>query len=330
VPQIVVLSVALMAALLPGAQAPKPAVQWFEARSAHIRVVTNTDEATATGLARDFELFRTIFLLMTPEAQTKRSDPVVVLAFHDEESLSLYQLRRKGEFVRKHQGRAQFVRHPEGRYILLATPSDPSGSKRSLGTAYHEYVHYFVAERMGTGAPLWFNEGLAEYFSTFEIRDDLLVIGEPVSSHVRNLEHWRFLPFDRFLAVRTGADPLFLEDEPLFYAQSWALVHYLLSGDRDRVSRGAALLAALRRGESPEAACQKAFGYGLETLEKSLRAYLDSGTLPTRRTRINQLSEPTIRVEALPPKTVRKILGRFLRIKRETERTAGGRSPRPD
>jgi tetratricopeptide (TPR) repeat protein len=64
----------------------------------------------------------------------------------------------------------------------------------------------------------------------------------------------------------------------LFYAQSWALAHYILNGDRG--SRRALLprfMDALASGSKPEEAFRKAFGLDLDAAESALDSYVRLG-----------------------------------------------------
>ena len=58
------------------------------------------------------------------------------------------------------------------------------------------------------------------------------------------------------------------------YAVSWLLVHYLLSGDGDRLDAAAELLYLLDGGEEPEAAIRAALGLDSVELTERLRQYL--------------------------------------------------------
>ena len=42
--------------------------------------------------------------------------------------------------------------------------------------------------------PTWFNEGMAEYYSTFDTDDQKVVVGRPIASHVLLLREKRVLP----------------------------------------------------------------------------------------------------------------------------------------
>jgi len=123
----------------------------------------------------------------------------------------------------------------------------------------HELVHAFL-EHSGPRRPLWLEEGLAEFYSTARAERNGWIIGSPIPSHdaaVRGAELSLFDETDESKA-HTGK----------FYAQSWAVVHYLLTnpGVRDKSPRFFSLLAD---GWSAGAACREVFGYDSAALLRS-------------------------------------------------------------
>lgn len=53
----------------------------------------------------------------------------------------------------------------EANYIALSADSE----EHALPTIYHEFVHAMLNNSVA-GMPLWFSEGLAEYYSTFALQ----------------------------------------------------------------------------------------------------------------------------------------------------------------
>ena len=63
-----------------------------------------------------------------------------------------------------------------------------------------------------------------------------------------------------------------------FYAESWALVHYLISGNPERRQQAAEYLRLAQAGTPPDQIFAKAFGADPAALERELRAYVQSGS----------------------------------------------------
>ena len=149
---------------------------------------------------------------------------------------------------------------------------------------FHEYVHFILSLTTRT-YPLWFQEGMAEFYAGMRLRGDSIVLGGGVLRHRRVLFENAMLPLEELLTA--GADrPLSSSpsENALFYAQSWALVHYLIV---DRGEEGHRLLAhylaALSRGVEVLEAFHTAFGADPETIEDALRAYLEAGKFTESR-----------------------------------------------
>jgi hypothetical protein len=106
-----------------------------------------------------------------------------------------------------------------------------NGSQDAFSVIFHEYTHLLVNNTF-KNAPVWFNEGLAEYYSTFKITDDRkITLGTPIGNHVYLLRDSKMLPLRTLFEV-DHKSPHYNESKKqgIFYAQSWALMHYLLIG----------------------------------------------------------------------------------------------------
>ena len=79
---------------------------------------------------------------------------------------------------------------------------------------------------------MWLNEGLAEFYSTFQmVGDREALLGRPVPGHLEQLNLRTLLPLEDSANVRHDS-PMYNEGDrrSLFYAQAWALTHMLLVG----------------------------------------------------------------------------------------------------
>ena len=87
---------------------------------------------------------------------------------------------------------------------------------------FHEFSHLLLRS-VFADAPLWFNEGLAEYYSTFEVPSNRRAdIGKPSVTNLRLLQSRR-LPFGRFFAIDRHS-PEYTKDSTdrhVLYAQTW-------------------------------------------------------------------------------------------------------------
>ena len=160
-------------------------------------------------------------------------------------------------------------------------------------------MHLLVNNNV-SGIPIWFNEGLAEYYRTFQVNDaaDRAIIGRFLENHILLLRE-QFVPLAALTAVDRES-PLYNESNKasVFYAESWALVHYLIIGEEQKYAKNAAAFAfALGSGQSLEAAARSTLGISAGELEKGLRRYIGRDMFQSQQIRF---SERIAKVEAVP------------------------------
>lgn len=257
----------LAAAAAATAQPPEPQ-EWLTVRSAHFTVYSDAAAERAIEIASGLEQLRDAFARLSPEVSLRAPVPTRIVAFRDAESFGGYKsvADRQGVKVL-----GQFLAHRDGNFIVLN--ADP-GLVGALATIQHEYVHELVLHNFPR-VPLWFNEGLAEYYSTFAVEGEVAFVGRPVARHLGWLRsHLRFSLKEVLAATRESAAGHDAESAGQLYAVSWLLVHYLLSGDGERLDATAELLYRLEGGEEPEAALDAALGLDSRELTEKLREYV--------------------------------------------------------
>ncbi len=287
---------------------------WTAVRSPHFTVYTNAAPERGGEIAASLERFRAVFAQLAPGIELKSPAPTKILAFRDARSYAPYKTSpdRRGSSIL-----GQFLSHPDGNYLTLDAGTELLGA---YAVIYHEYVHYFVRHNF-PGVPRWFNEGLAEYYSTFETDGEMAYVGRPVERHLQWLERYGELDLGEVLTVQKAAGHRGVgsgRSAARFYAVSWALVHYLLSGETERLERAADFFLLLAAGEDPEEAFEEAFELRLGKLEQELEEYLRAGELPAAAISLQALPEPLITLEAMPAADVLFHLGDLLAHMRRT------------
>jgi hypothetical protein len=175
-----------------------------------------------------------------------------------------------------------FLTTREASYMVVAMHRD---MRRTFQHLFHEYTHFVVRQNMGR-VPDWLNEGLAEYYSTLraDLRAGRSILGEPSPVRLATLRGGQLLPLRDVLTYdASGAVLQPAARASAFYAQSWALVHYLQHGDAGRLApRVGAYIAAVDAGQPIEAAAEAGFGMTLEDLEDRLLRYIRRGSFGHR------------------------------------------------
>jgi len=260
---------------------------WLEVRSPHFTVLTNSNEKQARRIAVQLEQMRSVFYQFIPNATGDASSPIVVLAMKDKKS---FQALEPEAYLTKGQLdlAGLFMHSPDRNYILLRLDSE---GEHPFAAVYHEYTHFIVSK--STWLPLWLNEGLAEFYQNTDINDKDVTLGQPSPDDILYLRQNRLIPLPVLLQV-DHSSPYYHEEQKgsVFYAESWALTHYLMVTDRQnnthRLTDYAQLLV---KGENSVTAAQHAFG-DLNQLQKALQDYVQQANFTMYRMKMPTPIDP--------------------------------------
>jgi len=241
--------------------------RWIQVQTAHFTLYSNASERRTLDLGKRLERFRAVLSRFNKKFKVDPPVTTSIYVFKDDASLTPYKKRFNGKPV---ELSGLFVGHPDGYYILLngARQGDP------LEVIYHEYTHHFLENNLHK-VPAWFNEGLAECYSAFRADDKNASIGLTQDDHVLYLREHDLMPLHDLFAITTNS-PDYNEGERrgVFYAESWALMHYLMWDKPERKPQFLRFLEALSRGETPDTAFPASFETSYQTLENELRLYV--------------------------------------------------------
>ena len=236
---------------------------WWRVRSSQFEVYTDAGETAGRHVLDRLLEMRRIFRKEWPDS----AQPIRVLLFASEADYSALKPADPA--------RAFFQSGSERDYIVAR-----AGTADTARAASHEYVHA-VLHHTSVTLPRWLEEGLADFFSTAEIRKNAGHIGEPVREHVVVLERAKWLDAPALAAV-TVASPEYKDARRagVFYAESWALVHMLMLEPGWRGGL-AGFLARLADGEEPDEAFEAAFAKTMAEAVRDATGYVRRGRLPT-------------------------------------------------
>ncbi len=267
-----VLCLLLSLANLPPSAAAQ-AETWLEIRTPAFTVITNSTEKDGRRVGRQFEQMRGVFHRVYPEVDLETATPILVLAVSDKKNLEAVE---PAAYLVKGQISISglFVPSAERTYVLLWLAG---AGRHPYAPIYHEYTH-FVTSRTGQWMPLWLTEGLAQFYENTEVLENEVRIGEGIAGSLELLQHNQLLPLETLFAVDVHSPNYHEENSAsVFYAESWALTHYLKTKD---VHDGTHLIddyiALVNKKIDPVAAATQAFG-DLEQLRSELRKYVVSG-----------------------------------------------------
>ena len=243
---------------------------WVEVRTPHFTVASNDGEKTARRVADQFEQIRFLFSkALTSNVRLDPSIPLLIFAVKNEKSLS--QLLPEFWAQQGHLHPAGlFVPGPEKNYIALRT--DVEG-EFPYHTIYHEYVHLIVSLNF-RHFPRWLDEGYAEFLGYASVSGKGGKLGQPSGSQLYVLSQHKLIPLEVLFTVDEKS-PYYNEANKgtIFYAESWALVHYLmLDPEKQKAKVLGKYLSLIESGVDPVSAAQQAFG-DLVQLLKQLDTY---------------------------------------------------------
>lgn len=293
---------------------------WTEVRSPHFIVVTDSNEKQGRRVADQFERMREVFQAAFPKLQIDPGSPIIVLAVKDEKDFKTLEPQAylaKGAL--KLGG--LFLRVPDKNYVLLQLESE---GEHPYSVVYHEYTHLLMG-KAAEWMPLWMNEGLAEFYENTEIRDKDVLLGEPSRDDILLLRQTRLLPLATLFTVDQQS-PYYHEENKgsIFYAESWALTHYIEVKDhQDKGSRLIQYSDLLIQKVDPVTAATRAFG-DLKQLQSALESYIQQGSFNYfKMTTTTTVDDSAFKVEVMTPGQADAIRADFLAY---NDRTADARA----
>ena len=258
--------------------APAPArADWTRLASEHFVFVGDAPERTIRNVARRLEQFRDVVSRVVSDRATASPVPTVVMVFSNDRSFAPFKPLFRGKPI---ELAGVFSSGGDVNYIALNAEQDT----QAYGVIFHEYAHALVGNTVGN-VPPWVNEGLAEFYQTFESSADgkSARIGRPSEANLYLLQSMSgMMPLAQLVAVQHDS-PLYNEGDrrTLFYAESWALVHYLSFGSPERAGQLQKYLTAASQGAADMDTFRGAFGQDVAALEREIRNYVRGFTFNT-------------------------------------------------
>jgi tetratricopeptide (TPR) repeat protein len=258
---------------------------WRQVSTPHFTVVCNDNENQARHIADQFERIRLILHGTFPTIQDP-AVPIIVIAVKDTKDFRALEPR---DYLASGQLDLAgiFLQAEDKDYVLLRSEA---GGNHPYATVYHEYTHLLLSG-MNEALPLWFNEGLAEFYQNTDIYNTDTILGQVSPYDIYSLRHDHLLPLTTLLAVDRNS-PYYHDEQKgsIFYSESWALIHYLETQDaRDHSHKIADYARLVGDHLDGVAAATRAFG-DLTQLQSALESYIQR--LVFRAVRLTNLRDP--------------------------------------
>jgi tetratricopeptide (TPR) repeat protein len=311
-PRVPVLLLMLLTAAAPAlGSSPK----WVEVRSPHFTVVTDAGAGEGRRTLDQFEHMRLVFQTLFPKANVDPVAPIVVMAVKNRKEFQPLEpaiYLEKGNFTPA----GYFLRAPDKNYVLLRL--DAEDEQHPYATIYHEYTHLQIGDAI-EWMPLWLNEGLAEFFQNTDFRGNEARLGQPSQDNLLYLQQNRLISLETLFRVEANS-PYYHEEQKgsVFYAESWALVHYLETSDvRNHTNHMGQYMELVSQLQDPVTAAQTAFG-DLKQLQQTLQDYTDRQSYTYFTMKLPPLNEGAFTVTPLAGPEADAIRADFMAYIRRT------------
>ncbi len=253
--------------------------KWIRVSSAHFSILTDAGEKKGREASLRLEQMRDIFSQLFLKPKLGMPEPLDVIALQsDEEYLRVAPLQ-KGQPI---SAPGFFLRADDRNYIVLDLAAEDSWRAVS-----HDVARLLLNFNYPPTQE-WFDEGFAQYFSSLRLGDSQAQLGgDPTldlpwnhalpgqTSADTNLPKsftellgrpW--LPMPELFTMRPGPAGY----PPMFYAQSWIVMHYLIR--QNKLSDAGVYFGLVQLRKVPvEAAIQQAFGMSAAQFEQAVKDY---------------------------------------------------------
>ncbi|MDR3739792.1 MAG: DUF1570 domain-containing protein [Terracidiphilus sp.] len=238
--------------------------------SPHFTLITDAGDRQGREILDNFEHMRWMFQTLFPTLRIDPAEPMVIVAVRNSKE---FQTLEPADYLAKGQLNlaGYFLHSTDKHYILLRLDTE---GPHPYATVLHEYTH-FQFRFASAWMPLWLNEGLAEFYQNTEFKQKQVLLGEPSSEDILFLRQNSLIPLATLFRVDRNSPYYHQETKgSIFYAESWALTHYLQVTDRQKgTQRVHDYSVRMSRREDPVAAAQAAFG-DINALQRQLDAYI--------------------------------------------------------
>ena len=286
------LGMCLFGFLTPAPAADQPA--WLEIHSAHFTVITDAGDKKGREVALRFEQMRAVFANLFTKDRLNQSVPLTILAFKNDKSYYQVAPLRKGpaDDVQPIDAPGFFLPGEDQHFIVLNLSEE-----ESWRAVAHDFAHMLLNYNYPP-AQGWFDEGLAEYFSSIRVDNRTVEIGgdpelrptlaqvvstnqqdaNPAKSLTEILGAQAWIPLPELLMTKHDTST-YAEGthRTLFYAESWIVMHYLLH-EKKLPETGTYFGLVLNQHLAVEDAIQKAYGMSSVQLEQAVKDYLHGQT----------------------------------------------------
>ena len=265
-------------------------LKWIRAVSPNFTIISSAPAERTREIATLLETVAGALRQVHPRFDARFTDTTVFVFSRRRDSQPYFDLLLN----QKNAGASgAFVAQADGTAAIIVDAGRALATDR---TVKHELMHNILAAS-GTRLPLWLEEGIAEYFSTTQIRGHHVIVGRPIMPHQTLLRSRGTLPMSAVMEAKSGSA---VTAHILFYPQVWAMVDWMMRANRSRFYD---FVADVERGTTSEEAFRKLYSIDPAAVARTLRTVFArpnaSATLQIDRQAVAVSIEPLSLPDAL-------------------------------
>jgi tetratricopeptide (TPR) repeat protein len=260
---------------------------WLQINSTHFTVITDAGEKKGREVAFRFEQMRSVFANLLGKDRLNQSVPLTILALKNDKTYYQVAPLRNDQPINVP---GFFLQGEDQNFIVLNVFEEEAWRAPA-----HDFALMLLSFNYPSVQP-WFDEGLAEYFSSIRLNDRQVEIGadpeltpsaaqdllgsqqntHPAKSltELLGVQTWMSLP-DLFSMKHDASARNEGSHHTLYYAESWIVMHYLLH-EHKLPETGTYFDLVLNQHVAVEQAIQRAFGMPADQLEQAVKKYFHS------------------------------------------------------
>ncbi|MGC2021943.1 MAG: hypothetical protein WA654_12865 [Candidatus Sulfotelmatobacter sp.] len=260
---------------------------WLEIHSTHFTVITDAGEKKGKEVALRFEQMRAVFAVLLMKDRLHEPLPLTIIAFKNDKDYYQTAPLRHGQPIDSQPIDVPgfFLPGEDQNFIVLNLAEE-----ESWRAVAHDFAHLLLNYNYPE-VQAWFDEGLAEYFSSIRVDDKKYEIGGDPELHSASTggspksftellggqnggQSWLALP-DLLTMKPDNSKNADSTPDTLFYAQSWMMMHYLLH-DKKLPETGTYFDLVENQHVPVEQAVQKAYGMAPAQFDQEVKDYFHS------------------------------------------------------
>lgn len=277
---------------------------WLHVSTTNFEIYSSAPKTYVQEIGHRLEHFRQALSLLTKNDAVNSPVPTRIFIFKDDASFKPYIYLMNGKSANVS---GYFLAERDNSFLAV------SAETNTEQIIYHEYMHSFLSTNL-PNIPLWLNEGLSEYYSTFKSAGNEASIGQKNIKHLDYLRQYGLIPLDDFFAVDRHSDTYNeTSKQGTFYAQSWLLTHFLLHSNYEVQRQFNKFISKISHSKQHDHIFEDIYNLSIEALRQQLDAYLLKKNFGYKQLTSRQLQiEVKIKTRQISPENTLFQLGNLL------------------